>query len=759
MQRGIYLGIVIFMTTFLAKAQQITVNNSFTAQHLIENIFLNGNCTQVSNVQAYGHTFSDGIKSWGYFNNNNTTFPLNEGILLTTGKLTAAPGPNPNTLSDGPQSWLGDQDLEYHVGINSTYNATYIEFDFVPTSNTIKFEYVFASEQYLLTGTPGQCYYTDGFAFLLQNLTTGGAVQNLALVPNTNTPVTSSTIRGAGGLCSPSNPQYFDTFNTINSPIAYNGNTLPLQAQATVIPGNTYHIKMVIADQGNQYYDSAVFLKAYSFSASIDLGENRLLATGNPLCGDETLVLNATLGTNSTYVWKRNGTILNNQTGPQITINDSGHYEVTITQQNGCVSTGEITIEKDTFTYQEDVFVSGCAVSGNTNMVYNLIEQIPAITDDAYNQITFYQTNTGGVLSNPINNTTNYSVNQNTTVYAKIISETGCEYISEIHLQVSATDVEPHHVFYCDLDGNTDGIVSINGSTITEEIKQNNNWNNAYTISYHSTVEDAISGANPFANTFTNTTAFMQTIYARVLLNGDCHAILPVQITIQNSQSLPAQKEFLCKGSTIELQATANDTTYVWNTGETTRSIEINSAGIYSVTYINEQGCELIETFQVILSDVPESITVTTSDFAGSDNTLTVNVSGLGSYEYSLDGVNYQESNVFTGLEEGDYTIYIRDKNGCGVVTTEAAILDYPKFFTPNGDGINDIWKIKHLAKMDPKSVIHIFDRYNRLIVVFPGSYGWDGTRNGTPMYSTDYWFTVTFSTGKILRGHFHLKR
>lgn len=759
MQNGIYLGLVVFMTTFLANAQQISVNNSFTAQHLIENIFLNGNCTQVSNVQVFGHTFSDGVNSWGYFNNNNTTFPLNEGIVLTTGKLTAAPGPNPNVLSDGPQSWIGDQDLEFHVGINNTYNATYIEFDFVPTSNTIKFEYVFASEQYLINGTPSQCYYTDGFAFLLQNLTTGGAVQNLALVPNTNTPVTSSTIRGAGGLCTPSNPQYFDTFNTVNSPIAYNGNTIPLQAQATVIPGNTYHIKMVIADQGNQLYDSAVFLKAYSFNASIDLGENRLLAAGNPLCGDETLVLNATLGTNSTYVWKRNGTILNNQTGPQITVNDSGHYEVTITQQNGCVSTGEITIEKDTFVYQEEVFVSGCAVSGNTNMVYNLIEQIPAITNNTYNQITFYQTNTGGVLSNPINNTTNYSVNQNTTVYAKIISETGCEYISEIHLQVSATDVEPHHVFYCDLDGNADGMVSINGSTITEEIKQNNNWNNAYTISYYSTVEDAISGANPFANTFTNTTAFMQTIYARVLLNGDCHAILPVQITIQNSQSLPAQKEFLCKGSAIELQATANNTTYVWNTGETTRSIEVTSAGTYSVTYINDQGCELVESFQVILSNVPENVTITTSDFAGSDNTLTVNVVGIGSYEYSIDGVNYQSSNIFTALEEGSYLVYIRDKNGCGEITKDAAILDYPKFFTPNGDGINDVWKIKHLAKMDPNATIHVFDRYNRLIVVFPGSYGWDGTRNGTPMYSTDYWFTVTFSTGKILRGHFHLKR
>ena len=128
-------------------------------------------------------------------------------------------------------------------------------------------------------------------------------------------------------------------------------------------------------------------------------------------------------------------------------------------------------------------------------------------------------------------------------------------------------------------------------------------------------------------------------------------------------------------------------------------------------------------------------------------------------YEYSLDGENYQSYPVFSNLEEGAYTVYIRDTNGCGVITVDAAILDYPRFFTPNGDGYNDVWRIKNLARIDAKAKIYIFDRYAKLIVSFPANYAWDGTRKGTQLPATDYWFLIEFSNGKNMRGHFHLTR
>src|SRR5690606_4815114 len=475
------LPLVFIGNTF---GQQISVDNTYTVNELVEDVFLNGTCTEVSNIQVSGFTFPDGTNSWGYFNKNQSNFPLDEGIVLTTGKLSSAPGPNPSILSEGPASWIGDQDLEFHVNINNTYNATYIEFDFVPTANTIRFEYVFASEQYLLTGTASQCSYTDGFAFLLQDITDYTPVQNLALVPNTNTPVTSSTIRGAGGLCTPSNPQYFDTFNNINSPIAYNGNTIPLMAEATVIPGHTYHIKMVIADQGNQLYDSAVFLKANSFNASINLGENRLFANQNPLCGDETLTLDASLGNNDEYNCNKKNINLNQNT-TTINLNEAGNYSLTITQQNGYISTGENTIEKETFNYNESVTINGCSVSGGPEMIYNLEEYISLITNQDYDNIEFYKNYNNGVLSNLITNSSAYTITQNETIYAEITSNNMCTYISTVHLQLTVSDIDPFTTFFCDIDDTEDGIVTISTNNLSNNLRDFYNWSANYTFTFH----------------------------------------------------------------------------------------------------------------------------------------------------------------------------------------------------------------------------------------------------------------------------------
>ena len=86
---------------------------------------------------------------------------------------------------------------------------------------------------------------------------------------------------------------------------------------------------------------------------------------------------------------------------------------------------------------------------------------------------------------------------------------------------------------------------------------------------------------------------------------------------------------------------------------------------------------------------------IETKDWTDTENTITVFTTENGEYEYSIDGINYQESNVFSGLASGKYTVEVRDKNGCGTAKDEIFLLMYPKFFTPNGDGFNDTWKIK----------------------------------------------------------------
>ncbi len=257
-----------FLITNIVIAQNLTVDaNTYSAQELVEDILINNSCIQ--NIQVTG-TISGNFnndRSFGYFENTNTNFPFENGIVMSTGRLSNVPGPNDNLSDDDAPGWTGDTDLEQILGLNNTYNATVIEFDFTPTANTIEFRYLFASEEYR-ENDERTCFYSDAFAFLIRPV--GGNYQNIAVVPDTNTPVQVTTVHpeivdGNDG-CNAINEGYFGSFNGINHPINFNGQTIPLTAEANVNAGTTYHIKLVIADDSNYRYDSAVFLEANSFN-------------------------------------------------------------------------------------------------------------------------------------------------------------------------------------------------------------------------------------------------------------------------------------------------------------------------------------------------------------------------------------------------------------------------------------------------------------------------------------------------------------
>ena len=148
---------------------------------------------------------------------------------------------------------------------------------------------------------------------------------------------------------------------------------------------------------------------------------------------------------------------------------------------------------------------------------------------------------------------------------------------------------------------------------------------------------------------------------------------------------------------------------------------------------------------------------------ATSNNMITIFVSGEGDYEYSLNNINgpYQDSNVFENVPPGLHTVYIRDKNNCGIVEDIVSVIGFPKFLTPNGDGYHDTWQVyglNHSSQIE--SIVYIFDRYGKLIKqLSPTGIGWDGTFNGKPMPSSDYWFHVKLQDGRVFKSHFTLKR
>jgi len=676
---------LIFILSFTKSiAQVITVDESSTSLELIEDFLLESSCASVSNFSVSGGNFASGELSYGSFDANGSAFPFQKGVILSTGKINNAPGPNVSLLDDGgSMDWNGDADLQDALGLSNSFNATILEFDFVPIGNKISFDYMLSSEQYLINATSGQCNFTDGFAFLLKEVGTS-TYQNLAVVPGTSTPVKINTVRGSGSVCPPANEQYFDAFNGTDHPTNFNGQTNVLTAEANVIPGNTYHIKLVIADEGNYRYDSAIFLKGGSFNFGPNFGADRTIANGNPICSSETTVLNPFIlnatTTGATYQWKFNNTNIIGAVNPTlefpsalVPLLQDGLYSVNITIGSGACPLPPSFINLE-FT---------------KNLLLNISD------------------------------------------YAK-----------------------------CDDDALQDGLTSFT-QTDFDLIKNQlfSNLPSNYQIGLFATTTSTAQMELPY----TNTTAFAQTIYARITNIQNCYSYYPINLSINVFTNVITNVTIgLCNGNAIALNAGSGFDSYSWNTNpvQTTQNIVVSSAGTYTVTLENSAGCFKDKNFIVIGSEAAIISDVVINDFI-ENNTATIILAVSGDYEFSLDGINYQNENVFNNLKAEEYLVFVRDKNGCGIVKKTFYILDYPKFFTPNNDSYNDTWQIKNLDKRGfEASKIYIFDRYGKLLKqIVTSENGWDGIFNNTNLPATDYWFVLELTNGKTVKGHFALIR
>ncbi|MAU15471.1 MAG: hypothetical protein CMH46_08025 [Muricauda sp.] len=177
--------------------------------------------------------------------------------------------------------------------------------------------------------------------------------------------------------------------------------------------------------------------------------------------------------------------------------------------------------------------------------------------------------------------------------------------------------------------------------------------------------------------------------------------------------------------------------------------------------------CTSSQVFEVIPSEMA-TIDNITAQSIGSFLQLTVIASGNGNYEYAIDNIDgpYFDSNIFNNVQPGSHMLYVRDKNGCGIArkefTQDLTVEGFPKFFTPNGDTVNDYWQFiqpPESEKVIFKS-IQIFDRYGKFLKqISPYSQGWDGTISGRKLPSGDYWFLAIDESDREIKGHFTLKR
>jgi gliding motility-associated-like protein len=205
---------------------------------------------------------------------------------------------------------------------------------------------------------------------------------------------------------------------------------------------------------------------------------------------------------------------------------------------------------------------------------------------------------------------------------------------------------------------------------------------------------------------------------------------------------------------------------YIWTkdgkpTGSNFPTLSVNTEGVYTVEVTNHSGCSRTRTVKVTASNKATIVSVDVVDLTDV-NTVTVNVTGPGIYQYSIDEPSgfWQDSNFFPNVPAGEHVVYVDDKNGCGPVHQEIVIVGIPKYFTPNGDSYNDVWEIKGASKY-PQAEVQLFDRYGKYLTTLNGiNKSWNGTYNGSPLPADDYWYILNLGNGKPeIKGHFSLKR
>jgi gliding motility-associated-like protein len=397
-------------------------------------------------------------------------------------------------------------------------------------------------------------------------------------------------------------------------------------------------------------------------------------------------------------------------------------------------------------------------------------------------------------------------------------TETGCYIggVQHFYLQVleGALANEPSYPYaICDNLGPNDGFgefdlilfdSNIHGIDIRSEILGGQDPA-VYLVSFHATLEDAQANENALADLYQNVIN-PQVIYVRVT-NGqtDCYAVTELILKVEELPIVNLEDQYrLCVDANgdplpseegepsppvIDTGLDASRYTFIWEldgqviVGEVFPFITATQGGEYRVTVTEiETGCESEATTTVVVSSPPltYSAEVVSGPFGidqvihtGPDGVTTtyvdthvihVEADGLGEYVFQLDDGPFQSEDIFVDVLPGVHIITIKDIYGCGSVTIEVVVIDYPRYVTPNNDGYHDRWNIIGMGQQDPTAKIYIFDRFGKLIKqLSPLGEGWDGTYNGNPMPSSDYWFRVEYTTdnetSKLFKGHFTLKR
>ncbi|EDP71924.1 hypothetical protein FBALC1_12522 [Flavobacteriales bacterium ALC-1] len=523
--------LLFFMHLCYTYAQQVITDSSLQPQELIDNL-TSGSCAAASNATSLINGSVNNIPSYAFFNRGTSDFPLENGIVLSTGNVNSAGNTlMPESLSDGTLDWETDPDILSVLNIDQTLNATSLEFDFTSINNSLSFKYVFASDEYQ---QQYPCNFQDVFAILIKEAGTSDPYINIALLPDNLTSINTSSIHPeiANG-CAAENEDAFQGYN-INT-TNFDGQTIVLNASTTITPGVIYHIKFVIADHIDQRFDSAVFIEAEGFGSSVDLGPDVTA------CGS-SVVLDGTVDNNmATYKWFKDGVEISGATNPTFTVTEYGEYdvEVTIPLPNGsCTMTDSVIIDTVPFQQAEpisDIIVcdeapyDGIAIFDISSKDDEIMQSLPSS-----NYTISYHLSQDDALDNLNAIVGDYeNTGLSETIYVRIESLDGsCLQLGSFNVEVG---LEPDYNTIPPIIICSDFVINgVGYAELSYHAFEIANYQFNRTVTFHISTEDASTGDNPI--TFATDVPFGSNYtYARVYNDfTGCFAIVPIQIVIQD---------------------------------------------------------------------------------------------------------------------------------------------------------------------------------------------------------------------------------
>ena len=773
--KKIFIIILITIIGFSSKAQLTVVSGSgMTPQQLVQNVLV-GTGVTVSNVKFNGSllapTNSNQIGSFTTAT-NATNLGFSTGLLMTTGALASATNGLTTTPITGTEFTTIPELIQY-ANNQQIRDAAVLEFDFTPLSDTIKFRYAFGSREY----PDFVCSnFNDIFGFFITGFNPMGASyvnKNIALVPGTNDPVSINSVNGgvSAGVasnCILTNTQYY---HTPIPNITYNGLTTVLTAWALVIPCTPYHMKLAIADLGDNAYDSGVFLEANSFSSpqiSINTAYSMPSAsTTNAIEGCNNVNLTFTYPYNVTYPYQIpivsiGGTATNGVDYPQIPntlIIPTGQNSVqlNLTPFNDHITEPTETIQLviqtslcgdlDTLTFNILNYDSLMATAYGDTTICNNTAQLSVQTSGGITPYQYSWANGVGntaVVNPNFTTTTQFNINV-TDACLKVASDSvlvivDCEFAdagpdTSICLGDTAILTASGGVSYLWSNGDTATVIKVKPTTTTTYVLTATNF---FSFTDTDTVTVFVYPL-PTVTATANPTTICPNEPADLQAGGALTyqwTSSPIDISLNGQQSIA--NPVVTPTSTTTYTVVGTDT----NTCKNTANVTVNTS--------------LLPVPHIIATPNPVSV------FSPIVHLMDGNTSSTTWYWSLGDGATSNQANfyhTYSDQDTGSYLVKLIASNSFGCIdSTEIWVIVrpdgtyyVPNSFTPNGDGLNDEFKIVGMGIEEFE--LYIYDRWGKLVFESKDvNYGWNGKTNNNDLPAGVYNYLVIYKDNVGIR-------